>query len=95
VAEPGNPPPNAAQRRRIAEETKRFHTRPLFALVSTSMLMRGVVTAINWIRPPAYEFATFDSFNAAVAWVESHRGRKVATATKLLAEARASLTENR
>jgi hypothetical protein len=91
VSDAGNPPPNAAWRRRIAEETRRFTSRPLFALVSTSVIVRGVVTAINWIRPPSYDFASFDTFDAAVAWVESRRGRKVAIASKLLAEARTSL----
>jgi hypothetical protein len=91
VAEPGNPPPNAAWRLRMAEETRRLESRPLFALVSRSLLIRGVVTAINWIRPPAYDFAAFDAFDAAVAWIESRRGRKITIAKKLLAEARAEI----
>ncbi len=60
-------------------------------MVSGSLLVRGVVTAINWIRPPAYDFSCFDSFEGAVMWVEERRGRKIAIASKLLAEARAQL----
>ncbi len=92
VAEAGNPPPNAAWRRRIAEETRRFSSRPLFAMVSSSMLMRGVVTAINWIRLPAYDFASFDSFDAAVRWIENAaRAQARHRLEKLLAEAREQL----
>ena len=91
VADPGNPPPNATWRRRIADETRSLATRPLFAMVTTSLVLRGVVTAINWIRPPPYEFATFERFDDALAWVEARRGRKLAIGQRLLAEARASV----
>jgi hypothetical protein len=91
IIDAGNPPPNAAWRRRIADETKSLVSRPLFAMVSTSIFQRGAITAINWIRPPPYEFATFDTFEAAVRWIEERRTRKVTVAEKLLAEARAAI----
>jgi hypothetical protein len=88
VIDPGNPPPNATWRRRIAEETKDLVSNPLFAMVTTSILQRGAITAINWIRPPPYEISVFETFEAALRWVEERRGAKVTVGARLLAEAR-------
>lgn len=89
VVDEGNQIPNSHWRRRIAEATRVLHCRPLFALVTTSTLVRGVATAINWIRPPRYEVVAWATFDQAVSWVERRRGHS-ARLHALLAEARAS-----
>jgi hypothetical protein len=89
VADPGNPVPNASWRRKIAAASSSFEATPLFALVSSSPVVRGIATAINWIRPPPYEAAVFAHFDEAVAWIESKRGQKQPVFDRLLAEARA------
>ena len=88
VVDPGQPAPNAAWRRRIAEASATMKSKALFAVVSESAVVRGVVTAINWIRPPPYEHAVERSFDDAVAWIERRRGRALHNPRKLLAEAR-------
>ena len=50
--QPDCPMPNAIWRRRFAETRERLR-RPLhFRLVSQSPIIRGVVTAVNWLKPP-------------------------------------------
>lgn len=88
VVDGGNPPPGAKWRKRIAEETENLGAGALFALVSPSPLVRGVVTAINWFRTPPYEVRTFSQFADAVAWIEERRGRRIPAFQQLLAEAR-------
>jgi hypothetical protein len=88
IVDGDNPPPSAKWRKRIAEETADMGEGALFALVSPSPLVRGVVTAINWFRQPSYEVRTFSSFGDAVAWIEQRRGRRISAFETLLAEAR-------
>lgn len=73
-------------RKRIAEATKCVGEGMLFALVSESTLVRGVLTAMNWIRRPLYEFSTFSTFEEAVKWVEQMRGRPAPMLPVLLEE---------
>jgi hypothetical protein len=88
VVDPDNPPPNAKWRKRIAEETADLGDGALFALVSPSPMVRGVVTAVNWFRAPPYEVRTFSTFEEAVAWIEERLGRRIPAFPQLLAEAR-------
>ena len=69
IVDPDNPMPNAAWRKRIAEETADLGDGVHFAFVSPSPLARGVVTAVNWFRRPKYEIETFARFDEAVAWL--------------------------
>lgn len=56
IVERGNPMPNAAWRRRIADETGKTPMKAaMFILCTEDPLIRGVLTAINWIRRPKYE----------------------------------------
>ena len=71
IVDPKNPLPNAAWRKRIAEETADIGEGVHFAFVSPSPIARGVVTAVNWFRRPKYEIETFDTFDDAVAWLVS------------------------
>jgi len=36
--------------------------------------MRGIVTAVNWLRPPPYEFTTVGSFEDGTSWLQKKRG---------------------
>jgi hypothetical protein len=58
-------------------------------LCAESPVIRGVVTAINWIRPPKYETKTVASLDAALAIVEGRRPAAVPVARRLLGELRA------
>ncbi|CAN5344429.1 hypothetical protein BH09MYX1_BH09MYX1_06230 [soil metagenome] len=74
VIEHGNEVPNAAWRKRIADATAVIQSRPLFVLVTDSAMIRGVLTAINWIRKPTYEFAIAKTFDEAVVLASTFRG---------------------
>ena len=74
VAERGNPPPNARWRQQIAEASKAYPPNCAFALVSESVLVRGVLTAINWLRPPTYDVIAVATVDEALAWVVARRG---------------------
>jgi len=88
VADPGNPPPDARWRRRIAEASRDIEPNAIFAVVSGSAFVRGVVTAINWIRPPTYHVSTFARFDDAAAWVRELGGPPPHVFDGLLKEAR-------
>lgn len=85
IVDSGVPPPSSAWRRRIADASARLESRPVFALVTSSPLIRGVVTAINWIRPPSYPHAVVATPEEAFAWAEQQLGRPLPLA-RLLSE---------
>jgi len=90
IVDKGNPIPDARWRREIAEASATLKTENgLFVVVSDSRLVRGAVTAINWIRPPPYEWSVHDDLNEAIRWVESKRGRPLPVIAELVAQARA------
>lgn len=73
-----NPPPNAQWRRRIAEATASIRTEgALFVLCAESPVIRGVLTAINWIRPPKYEVRIVGTLDALLVVVRE-RGPSMA-----------------
>lgn len=84
-----NPPPNAAWRAKIAHATATPRTKPLFVLAAESALIRGVVTAINWIRKPVYPVAVVATADEAYARCEAHLPGSAARARTLLEELRA------
>ena len=89
IVDDGNPVPNSFWRRRIAQATAHPHGRDaMFALVTSSLLVRGVVSAINWLRPPRYHIGLHASVDDAVAWVERARPGCAARLRSLYAEAR-------
>jgi hypothetical protein len=95
VAEPGNPPPSSMWRKRIADATATLRAKKAaFALVSASPIVRGVVTAINWLRPPPYAAGTFAKFGDASAWLEKELARPLPMA-RLLDEARSHASSQR
>lgn len=78
VFAPKSPPPNGRWLREIASGTAELRMdNPLFALVSDSLLVRGMVTAINKIRPAPYGSSSFRSRDDALAWLDKGRGEPV------------------
>lgn len=88
VVDDGNPIPGPHWRKGIAEASRHIDPRAIFGLVTTSTLVRGVVVAINWMRPPPYLVGVHATFDEGVRWVEKHRGPTPHLHT-LLAQARA------
>lgn len=89
IVDDGNPIPNAYWRRRIANATAQPHGRDaMFSLVTPSILVRGVVSAINWLRPPRYHIGLHATVDDAIAWVERARPGSDARLRSLYDEAR-------
>lgn len=86
--EANNPLPNAAWRKRMAEASTSLRSKPVLAFCSQSPLVRGIVTAVNWLRPPPYEFTTVSSFEEGQAWLESRRGESLPILGALFDECR-------
>jgi hypothetical protein len=86
IVDAAYPRPSARWRKRIAEvrDTSPFDTYH-FALVTTSSVIRGVLTAINWLSKstPAFQSDAFATFELAQRWVEQQRGAPIPTLAKL------------
>jgi hypothetical protein len=89
VVDDGNPVPNAAWRKKMAEASTTLKSNPIVILAAASSVMRGIATAINWIRPPPYEFFATSTFDEAVALAQKRRGEPLTGLHVLLDEARA------
>jgi hypothetical protein len=66
--------PNAVQRRSFIDmyEKNDRLTREHFLVlgaVGDSTILRGVITALNWVRPPPHPVRVFAKFDVAEAWV--------------------------
>lgn len=73
----GSPMPDPLQRRSIAEmyTNHEASVRRNFlasAIVGSSSLVNGVLTALNWLKPPPHAVKVFLSIDAAEEWVLSH-----------------------
>lgn len=90
-----NPLPDAKWRERFAEASLTLRTRPAIAFASPSPLVRGIVTAVNWLRPPPFEFTTTDTFDEAVRWLEHKRGVPMKIFFDLFAECWADVARGR
>ncbi len=75
MVERNNPVPNAMWRKRIADASVHIDSSNVYALVSESIAIRGVATAINWLRPPRYQLSVHSNLENAYAWLESVRDR--------------------
>lgn len=94
LVEEGNPPPNAKWRRAIGEQSSRTKTRPVGALVSSSPLIRGVVTVLDWLAPKRFEqHVAVATFEEAIVWIEARRGPRRAVFVALRERARAAARE--
>lgn len=80
-------PPDSRQRRIIANGTAVLpRADGLFCLVTGSRLIAGVITAINWVRPPAYAFKVCRDVQAAINWIHSKRDAPHLTCETLCGE---------
>jgi len=73
----GSPMPDPLQRRSIAEmytnhEAKVRKNFLASGIVGSSSLVNGVLTALNWLKPPPHAVKVFLSIDAAEEWVLSH-----------------------
>jgi hypothetical protein len=87
-------PPNAAQRRRIGEAAKMVQ-RGHQALVTRSLLARGVMTAIRWLSPAndEYQQTTFGTYDEARDWLVARTGYPAELFDSLHAEVRGQVRE--
>jgi hypothetical protein len=77
---PGVEPPSPHWRRRFAEQRKGMRSPAVFiAIVTTSRVLRGVLTAMNWISPEAAHVKSehHATWEEAAAWVERSQGTPV------------------
>jgi hypothetical protein len=83
---PGAEPPDAHWRKRFAEQRKNMGAPRVFiAVVTTSRVLRGVMTAMNWISPdpPHVRSVNHATVEEAAAWVELVQGTPVAALRSL------------
>lgn len=89
VVDPGNPPPDAKWRQRIAERSRTLRTSATSILVSASPLVRGVVTVLDWLAPKRFrEQVTVATFEEALAWVTRRNLGREVVLQRLLDETR-------
>lgn len=91
--------PDALQRRSIAQMYSDYEAdvrRNFLAsgIVGSSTIVNGVLTALNWLKPPPHPVKVFTSTGAAEAWVLGHFSAEmkalVAKATRELGGMRAA-----
>ena len=73
VVEPGNPTPPAIWRKRIADASRQPRPDGLFIMVTISAVVRGALTAINWIRPPTFQIVVCATVTEAAVAVAERR----------------------
>lgn len=72
------PQPNAKYRKQFAALRDRLKQPMTFALISSSPIIRGVVTAVNWVSPPRVGTAgAFASVDDAIAAAEKRFRRRI------------------
>jgi hypothetical protein len=73
----GGKMPNAVQRRAIAQmyaDYERLTRAHLLAsgIVGNSTLVNGILTALNWLKPPPHPVKVFSAITEAERWVVQH-----------------------
>jgi hypothetical protein len=86
-----SPMPNAKWRKRMAEASTTLKSKPCIAFASSSPFFRGVVTAVNWFRPPPYEFTVTSTFEDGAKWLEEKRGVRLPRLFEMFEECRTEL----
>jgi hypothetical protein len=89
VLTPNASSPTARMRQDYAVlRSKLVAPRHLFLIVTQSTPIRSVITAVNWLRPESERFVTrpFATFELAVKFAESQRGRPLPELGRLHAE---------
>jgi hypothetical protein len=85
--------PDPICRRQIAAARAGLKGQHLFALVTPSVLIRGVLAALNWIHPPGprYQTSSHLSLDEAITWAEEKAGRPLPQAAALYLRTRGSM----
>lgn len=73
IIDPGHPLPGSVWRRKVAEATGNPVFRPYFAVLTDNPLVKGMLTALSWLRPQRFEAHVTGDEARAVAWLESKR----------------------
>ena len=92
IEDQGSESPSAKWRKRFAEVGETTRARSYhFALVTSSTLIRGGFTAMQWMRGerPGHHLAAFSTFEQACAWVRQTTGASYPRLEALYAETRA------
>jgi hypothetical protein len=92
VLDPGAPQLDANWRKRFAEQRRDMKSpRVYISIVTQSPVLRGVLTAINWVSPdpPHVESLNHNTFLEGAAWIEKQRGERLPSLRRLHAAARA------
>ena len=89
VIEPGMSPPSAKWRARFAD-LNAIQSRFCLAIVTESAIVRGIITAVHWIKPPSagQKVVSLARFDAAVPWLETECGRPLAGMYRMTAQLR-------
>lgn len=90
IVDPGSPIPSATWRRAIAGASSRVPSHVVFVLVSDSLAVRSVATALRWLRAPAYEDVAVSTVEEACALVERRRSGAGNTLLQLERQVRAA-----
>jgi hypothetical protein len=83
---PDTEPPSAPWRRRMAEQRKGMVAPRVFSsIVARSPMIRGVMTAMNWISPdPAHVMTRWHAtFEDGAAWIAATHGTLVPVLRRL------------
>ena len=78
-----NPMPNAMWRKRIAEASANIHPNTMFILVSERQVVRGIMTAMNWVRPPTFQWSIVENLDKALDEVAGLRPDAVSSLRRL------------
>jgi hypothetical protein len=80
-----SPPPGPRWLKRIADGTQRLRmNNPAFALVSDRMLVRGIVGAVERMRPSPYESTAHKTVDTAMRWLRERRDEDSITRLRAL-----------
>jgi hypothetical protein len=93
VVDPKSPMPDAQWRRRFAEQRKAMVAPFVFiAVVVSSTVARGVMTAMNWLAPdpPHVRSVNHATFDEAARSIELAQGTPAGVLRRLYEEARAT-----
>lgn len=90
IVDPGSPVPSASWRRAIAGASSRVPSHVFFILVSTSLAVRSVSTALRWLRAPSYEETAVASLEEAAELMEQRRSGARTRVMRIEREMRAS-----
>lgn len=74
IIDPGHPLPSSVWRRKVAEATGNPAFRPYFAVLTDNPLVKGMLTALSWLRPQRFEAHVTGDEARALSWLESKRG---------------------